>query len=73
MLIREFRVSRKNPEVGIFLHSNWPQIQILYRIKLHQMFRSPYFRLLVFGILVTLYEWFSFQDFSVLPIFPCKM
>ena len=71
-LTLENSLSRKNPEVGIFLHSNWPQIQILYRIKVHQMFRSPYFRLLVFGILVTLVEWFSFQYFSVLPIFPCR-
>ena len=30
----------------------------------------PYFRLLVFGILVTLVAWFFF---SVLPILPCKM
>ena len=29
----------------------------------------PYFRLLVFGILVTLVAWFSFR----LPILPCKM
>ena len=33
----------------------------------------PYFRLLVFGILVTLVAWFFFQFFSVLPILPCKM
>ena len=32
----------------------------------------PYFRLLVFGILVTLVAWFSFL-FSILPILPCKM
>ena len=32
-----------------------------------------YFRLLVFGILVTLVAWFSFWFFSVLPILPCKM
>ena len=33
----------------------------------------PYFRLLVFGILVTLVAWFSFRFFSVLPILPCKI